>query len=193
MEAAVDSTGERVITHESCTTVRRAGPEVARYVLDPTTMPEWSAVIYQVDAPGDGVLRPGGRLRGNLHILGVSLTVEGEMVHYDGPGMRAAIAVRPVGTVGGVGGVLEHEIWVEDGGDISVLHFRNRLTLPSWVPAALVTDEFVHHLFDQTSSFALANIKYILESGSGRRVREFMKVAASYLPDPGGLRTPHPI
>ncbi|MGH2719821.1 MAG: SRPBCC family protein [Actinomycetota bacterium] len=183
----MDSAGARVITHESCTTVRRAAPEVARYVLDPTTMPEWSAVIYQVEAPGDGVLRPGGRLRGNMHILGVSLTVEGEMVHYDGPGMRAAIVVRPVVTGAGVGGVLEHEVWVEDGGGVSVLHFRNRLTLPSWVPAALVTDGFVQHLLDQTSSFALANIKYILESASGTSVREFMKVAARYLPAPKGL------
>jgi len=175
--------GGRVITHHSCTTVRRPAHDVARYVLDPTTMPEWSAVIYQVEAPDGGVFRPGGKLRGNMHILGVSLTVEGEMVHYDEAGMRAAIAVRPIDA----GGLLEHELWVEDLGDACVLHFRNRLTLPSWVPVELVADGFVHHLLDQTSAFALANIKYILENATGPSVREFMNLAGGYLPAPGGL------
>lgn len=172
-----------MITHHSCTTVRRPAREVARYVLDPTTMPEWSAVIYQVETPGDGVFRTGGRLRGNMHILGVSLTVEGEMVHYDEAGMRASIAVRPVGGEG----LLEHELWVDDLGDSCVLHFRNRLTLPPWVPAGLVDDGFVHHLLDQTSAFALANIKYILESTPGQSVRAFMTLAAGHLPRPGDL------
>lgn len=172
-----------MITHESCITVRRAARDVARYVLDPTTMPEWSAVIYQVEAPDDAVFRTGGKLRGNMHILGVSLTVEGEMVHYDEAGMRAAITVRPVGARG----LLEHELWVEDLGDTCVLHFRNKLTLPPWVPDAVMADGFVHHLLDQTSAFALANIKYILEAGAGPIVREFMTVARGQLPPADGM------
>lgn len=172
--------GQRVIAHQSCITVRRPAGEVARYVLDPTTMPEWSAVIYQVEAPDEGVFATGGRLRGNMHILGVSLTVEGEMVHYDEAGMRAAIAVRPVGAEG----LLEHELWVEDLDASCVLHFRNRLTLPSWVPVGVVDDGFVHHLLDQTSAFALANIKYILEATTGQSVRQFMRLAAGHLSGP---------
>lgn len=117
----------RVITHHSCITVQCPARDLARYVLDPTTMPEWSAVIYQVSAPDRAVFQKGGRLRGTMHILGVSLTVEGEMVEYDEAGMRALITVRPVGAEG----LLEHEVSVEDLQDVSVLHFRNRLTLPS--------------------------------------------------------------
>ncbi|GAC1364400.1 MAG: hypothetical protein NVSMB32_06920 [Actinomycetota bacterium] len=176
-EAEPGSGDQRVITHHSCITVKCAAREVARYVLDPTTMPEWSAVIYQVAAPDSGVFRQGGRLRGNMHILGVSLTVEGEMVEYDEAGMRAVIMVRPVDAEG----LLEHELYVEDLQDASVLHFRNRLTLPSWVPSDVVDDDFVRHLLDQTAAFALANIRYILESPTSRRVREFMHLAGGHL------------
>src|SRR3989442_11138126 len=61
---------ERIITHHSCATVSRPAAEVSRYVLDPTTMPHWSAVIYDVDPPTAGVFEKGGRLRGRMHILG---------------------------------------------------------------------------------------------------------------------------
>ena len=88
---------ERIITHHSCATVSRPAAEVSRYVLDPTTMPHWSAVIYDVDPPTAGVFEKGGRLRGRMHILGLSLAVEGEMVEYDPARMRAAIVVRPAG------------------------------------------------------------------------------------------------
>src|SRR5437899_7696367 len=71
---------ERIITHHSCATVSRPAAEVSRYVLDPTTMPHWSAVIYDVDPPTAGVFEKGGRLRGRMHILGLSLAVEGEVV-----------------------------------------------------------------------------------------------------------------
>jgi hypothetical protein len=179
--------GERVISHHSCIAVKRAARDVACYVLDPTTMPEWSAVIYQVEVPDADVFRPGGRLRGNMHILGVSLTVEGEMIDYDENGMRAAIAVRPINSTG----LLEHELWVEDLQDECVLHFRNRLTLPPWIPSEVVDDSFVHHLLDQTSAFALSNIKYILESPTGQRVREFMNLAAGHLLSPQDFSAPN--
>ena len=167
----------RVFTHHSCATVVRAAADVAAYVLDPTTMPHWSAVIYEVEAPDESVFRPGGRLRGRMHILGVSLPVEGEMVEFDPAGMRASILVRPVGG----DGLLEHELAVEDLGDASVLHFRNRLTLPPWIPHEVVADHLVRHLLDQTSSFALANIKHILESSGESRVRSFVDLARAYL------------
>ena len=77
---------ERIITHHSCTTVSRPAADVSRYVLDPTTMPHWSAVIYEVDPPTAGVFEKGGRLRGRMHILGLSLAVEGEMVEFDPAG-----------------------------------------------------------------------------------------------------------
>jgi hypothetical protein len=171
----------RVVAHHSCATIHRAAPDVARYVLDPTTMPHWSAVIYRVEAPTEAVFRKGGRLEGAMHILGLSLPVEGEMVEYDLPGMRAAIVVRPVGIPAGAGGLLEHSLAVEDLGDAAVLHFRNRLTLPAWVPPEVIDDDLVRHLFDETASFALANIKYILEAGLESRVRSFAELVTLHL------------
>lgn len=154
----------RVITHHSCITIQRPPDDVAAYVLDPTTMPHWSAVIYEVNPPAEDVFRPGGRLRGRMHILGLSLVVEGEMLEFDPPGRRAAIVVRPVGAPDVDDCQLEHELWVEDLGDASVLHFLNRLTLPDWLPADLAGNNLVRHLFDQTAAFALANIRFILEN-----------------------------
>jgi len=172
---------ERIITHHSCTTVSRPAAEVSRYVLDPTTMPHWSAVIYDVDPPTAGVFEKGGRLRGRMHILGLSLAVEGEMVEFDPDGMRAAIAVRPAGVPAGEGGLLEHELSVEDLGDACVLHFRNRLRLPDWIPPEVVGDGLVRHLFDQTAAFALANIRYILEASLESEVAGFAELARPHL------------
>jgi Polyketide cyclase / dehydrase and lipid transport len=175
---------ERTITHHSCATVERAAAEVARYVLDPTTMPHWSAVIYDVEAPTAGVFEKGGRLRGRMHILGLSLAIEGEMVEFDPAGMRAAIVVRPDGASAGAGGLLEHELSVEDLGDTCVLHFRNRLHLPDWIPPEVVGDGLVRHLFDQTAAFALANIRYILEAGLESGVAGFAQLVRPQLVPP---------
>jgi hypothetical protein len=172
---------DRIITHHSCTTVKRRAADVARYVLDPTTMPHWSAVIYDVEAPTTGVFEKGGRLRGHMHILGLSLAVEGEMVEFDPPGMRAAIVVRPAGAPAEAGGLLEHELSVEDLGDACVLHFRNRLLLPDWIPPEVVGDGLVRHLFDQTAAFALANIRYILEASLESGVAGFADLARPHL------------
>ena len=172
---------ERIITHHSCTTVRRPAADVSRYVLDPTTMPHWSAVIYDVDPPTAGVFEQGGRLRGRMHILGLNLAVEGEMVEFDPAGRRAAIAVRPAGVPAGEGGLLEHELSVEDLGDSCVLHFRNRLRLPDWIPPEVVGDGLVRHLFDQTATFALANIRYILEASLESTVAGFADLARHHL------------
>jgi hypothetical protein len=176
----------RVVDHHSCATIYRAAPDVARYVLDPTTMPHWSAVIYQVDAPTDAVFRKGGSLRGTMHILGLNVPVVGEMAEYDPPGMRAAIVVWPVGVPPGEGGVLEHSLAVEDLGGGAVLQFRNRLTLPDWVPPEVIDDDLVRHLFDQTASFALANIKYILERGIESQVGSFAQLATNEITVAGG-------
>lgn len=168
---------ERVITHHSAITVRRSVGEVARYVFDPTTMPQWSAVVYAVEEPTETTFRVGSRLKANMHVLGVSLPIEGEMVELDEAGMRALLRVGPIGA----DGLLEHELVVEDVGDASVIHFRNRVTLPGWLPPEAVSDELVRHLLDQTAAFALANIKYILENDSESRIRDFMALAGRHL------------
>jgi hypothetical protein len=172
---------ERVITHHSCTTVKRRAADVSRYVLDPTTMPHWSAVIYEVETPTAGVFEKGGRLRGRMHVLGLSLAVEGEMVEFDPDGMRAAIVVRPAGLPAEEGGLLEHELSVEDLGDACVLHFRNRLQLPAWIPPEVVGDALVRHLFDQTAAFALANIRFILEASLESGVAGFAELVRPHL------------
>jgi len=166
----------RVITHHSSITIRRAAGDVAGYVLDPTTMPHWSAVIYEVEPPSADVFRPGGRLRGRMHILGVTVAVEGEMVSFDPAGRRAGIVVRPADVDSPRTPLLEHELHVDDVGDASVLHFRNSLSLPGWIPPELVSDELVRHLLDLTSTFALANIRYILEQGVESNIRGFAEL-----------------
>src|SRR5437870_13388712 len=67
----------RVFTHHSCATVVRAAADVAAYVLDPRTMPHWSAVIYEVEVPDESGFRTGERLQGRMHIPGVTLAAEG--------------------------------------------------------------------------------------------------------------------
>src|SRR5439155_12180782 len=100
-----------------------------------------------------------------------------DVVQFDAAGMRQPILVRRVGG----DGLPEHALAVEDLGDASVLHFRKRLTLPPSIPHEVVADHLVRHLLDQTPSFALANIKHILESSGESRVRSFVDLARAYL------------
>jgi hypothetical protein len=174
---------ERVITHHSAITVKRPPDDVARYVFDPTTMPQWSAIVYAVEEPTETTFRVGSKLKANMHVLGVTLPIEGEMVELDEAGRRAALRVGPIGA----DGLLEHELVVEDLGDGSVIHFRNRVTLPAWVPPEAVSDELVRHLLDQTAAFALANIKYILENASESQILDFMALAGRHLLPPEDL------
>ena len=162
-------------------TIGKHPDDVAAYVLDPTTMPHYSAVLYEVEPPADQTFLPGGRLKGRMHVLGLSLEVEGEMVEFDPAGRRATIVVRPAGAAGNEQGFLEHNLWVEDLGDTSLLHFRNRLTLPDWVPEEAISDGLVRHLFDQTANFALANIRYFLETEAEPAIHSFVETAGTYL------------
>lgn len=51
----------RTVTHHVATTVQRAVDDVAAYLFDPRTMPQWSAVLYAVQNPDDVPLLRRGR------------------------------------------------------------------------------------------------------------------------------------
>jgi hypothetical protein len=182
VEVASRSAGP-VVTHYAAVTIGRGADTVARYVFDPTTMPHWSGVLFEIDPTDDLEPRLGRNLRANLKILGVRLAVEGELIEVDLAARRAAVRILPVDGDGS----LEHRLWVEkmasadgsddsDNSDNSVLHFWNRVELPSWL-SGNVSDALVRRFLDHTASFALANIKDILELGEEDDVRRLGPVA----------------
>jgi uncharacterized membrane protein len=158
------------VTHHVATTIQRPVDAVAGYLFDPRTMPQWSAILYEVEEPEDRSVFTRHRLRANLRILGVCVTVEGRLVDLDLDERRGAIEVHfPDGD-----GVIAHELRVEDAGDASVVTFRNAVTLPSWlaesVPLA-VTRRYV----ELTAAFALETIKTILEADAEGSIAEAVR------------------
>ncbi len=175
-----------VVVHEAAVTIGRSVDDVTRYVFDPTTMPHWSAVLYEIGPIADVEPRLGRRLRANLKILGVKLTVEGELIELDLEARRAAVRIVPTGGDGSI----EHRLWVDASGAGSVVHFWNRVELPQWLSRG-VGEGLVARFVDHTATFALANIKDILEHGEEHNVSRLSLMASQELPGPERLRLDH--
>jgi Polyketide cyclase / dehydrase and lipid transport len=171
-----------VVTHHAAL-IRRSVDAVTQYLFDPTTMPQWSAVLYEIEPTADLDPRLGRRLRANLRILGVCITVEGELVDVDLGARQATVRVVPVET----DGVLEHRLSVEHAEAGSVAHFWNEVELPTWLSTTLGED-LIHRFLDHTAVFALANIKAVLENGEEDNVRRLDRIARRHVPAPQRLQ-----
>jgi hypothetical protein len=194
-----------VVTHHAAVTIRRPPGEVAAYVFDPTTMPHWSGILYEIEPVTEIEPRLGRRLRANFKILGVCLTVEGELLDIDLQARQGTVRVVPVGG----GGAIEHRLAVEElspdgqgapggpegaegreepvshGG--SLLRFWNRIEVPPWLSDNL-SDSLIRRFIDHTASFALANIKDVLEHGEEAEVRQLQHRARPHVPAPTRLQ-----
>lgn len=172
------------VTHERAVTIRRSIDVVTSYVFDPTTMPHWSGVLYEIEPVADLEPRRGRRLRANLKILGVRLTVEGELIDLDLDARQAAVRIVPVGG----GGSIEHRLSVDGSLRRSVVHFWNRVEAPGWLSRS-VSDRLLYRFLDHTAAFALANIRDILELREEDNVRRLGTIASRDISPPGRLRT----
>jgi hypothetical protein len=167
------------VTHQRAVMIRRPVDVVAGYVFDPTTMPQWSGVLYEIEPVVDIEPRRGRRLRANLKILGVRLTVEGELIDVDLDARQAAVRIVPVGG----GGSIEHRLSVDGLRRGSVVHFWNRVETPAWL-SRTVSDRLLYRFLDNTAVFALANIRDILERGEEDGVRRLAAIAGDEVPAP---------
>lgn len=159
--------GEAV--YDVATTIQRPIDEVARYLFDPRTMPQWSAVLSAVEDPDEqSLVRRGRRLRANLQILGTSLTVEGRLEHLSLEDRRGAVVVRPLDG----DGEIAHELQLDERAPAAtVVHFRNRVSFPAWL-ADTVDAGLLQVYVETTAHFALAMIKAILHAGQQDNIAE---------------------
>lgn len=176
------------VSHVAAVPIRRPVDVVAAYVFDPRTMPYWSAVLYEIEPVDDVVPRPGRTLRANLRILGVRLTVEGELVDVDPAARRATVRIVPLDG----GGAIEHELWVDEAPGGAVLHFANRVEVPAWLSTS-VSDGLLRRFLDRTTTFALELIRDILEGGEEDDVRRLQEAAAAAVPAPVRLEARPPV
>lgn len=171
-----------VVTDHTTATIERSVDDVTRYVFDPTTMPHWSAVLYEIEPTDDLEPRLARGLRANLKVLGVRVTVAGELVAYDPVERSATVRIVPAGG----DGAIEHRLRVEGTPARSVVHFWNRVEVPTWL-ADHVEAGLVHRFLRHTATFALATIKDILESGQEDDVRRMVEATRRLLPPPLAL------
>ena len=163
------------LVYDVATTVQRRLDEVARYLFDPRTMPEWSAVLHAVEEPDDqSLLRRGRHLRANLQVLGTSLTVEGHLEGLSLKDRRGAVEIRPLDG----DGAIHHELELVDRDPATVVHFRNRVVPPTWL-ADTVSADLLQTYVEATAHVALTMIKAVLHTRqegelgeAGRRDRQ---------------------
>jgi hypothetical protein len=88
-----------IVSHEVSVMVDRPAADVSRYLTNPANIPQSSDVVSEVEAlPAGQRIDAGTKLRANLGILGLRMTVDGEVVDFDparrrrrcGPGCTAA-------------------------------------------------------------------------------------------------------
>jgi hypothetical protein len=171
-----------VVSHHAAVEIRRPVDVVAAYVFDPTTMPHWSGVLYEIEPIMDITPRLGRQLRANLKVLGVCLTVEGELVDLDLERRAATVRIVPVSGDGS----LEHRLRVDPSPAGAVVHFWNDIDPPRWL-AATVSDALIEAFVGHTATFALANIRDILERHEEDAVRR-LAAAAAVVDEPDRLR-----
>jgi hypothetical protein len=73
---------------------------------------------------------------------------------------------------------------VEDAGEATVVHLRNRIQPPSWLAENVDTEVLLRVYIEQTAAFALANIKTILEALQEGNVAQAIRDAAVVVPEP---------
>lgn len=175
-----------MIRYDVAVTVQRPLDEVARYLFDPRTMPEWSAILYAVEDPDDrSIVTRGRRLSANLQILGVNVTVDGVLADLDLDARRGTIELHFRGTDGRI----DHELELDEVDGVTVVHLRNRVEPPSWL-GDHVDPDVIRRYVEHTASFALANIKAILESRQEDAVARARLRAADEVPPTADLGQP---
>lgn len=183
-----DTSGGRPIEirHDVATTIQRPLDDVARYVFDPRTMPEWSAILYAVEDPDEqSLLARGRRLSANLQLFGVDVTVDGELLDLDLQARRGTVRLRFRDSTGSI----DHRLELEAVDEVTVLHLRNRVLPPPWL-ADHVDETVVRRYVEHTAEFAMANIKTILEAHQEDAVALARRRAAEELPAPADLGQP---
>jgi uncharacterized protein YndB with AHSA1/START domain len=160
------------------TTVKRPADDVFRYLTNPTNVPQWSAVVADVEelrAP-QGVA-VGTKVRANLHVLGMNLTVQGEVTEFEPQERRAVLQTQIPG-----GGGIETHFWVEDLNGSAVVYFDERVAPPSWLTARGISDRLIARTVEATTLHSLTNIREILEGAEEAKVQAAQVHARQDLP-----------
>src|SRR5260370_30287160 len=96
---------KRTIQEVKSITVNRTANEVFAFLTDPSNIPQWSAAITDVEPLASGQqVAVGTRLRANLRVLGLKLTVQGEVTAFQPEKSYAALK----STIPGGGTVESH-------------------------------------------------------------------------------------
>lgn len=141
-------------------TVNRKADEVFAFLTDPSNIPRWSAAITDVEplAPGQQIA-VGTRLRAKFRVLGLNLTVQGEVTALQ-PERRHAVLKS---TIPG-GGTVESRLTVEPLDGASIVSFDERVTPPKWALDSGLSKVLISRVIETVTHSSVSNIRTLLES-----------------------------
>ena len=165
---------QSIVSNELRLTVNRPADDVFRYLTNPMNVPQWSGVVSDVDVlPTGQDVDTGTKLRANLDILGMKVTVDGEVVAFDSARRRATLLTRVHG-----GGTIETQFAVDDQAGQSTVRFQERVTPPGWLVEQGFGERLIRCAIEAAEQFSVATIKGILENADETRLAKAQAYAS---------------
>jgi hypothetical protein len=168
-----------MIEHKASIKIKRPASEVADYVFDASTMPQWSALVQRVE-----LVEPksasawrvnkgfqGKVIQADLKILGLGMRIRGEVIDFDPNKRRAVLRAVPIRGSRLLGRV-DVEVIAHDSEGSTVLDFLTRVELPSGI-AEKLSEKYITSQLDRAAEYGMGNIKQILEGRQENDLREF--------------------
>jgi uncharacterized protein YndB with AHSA1/START domain len=157
---------QSIVSNELNLTVNRPADDVFRYLTNPANVPQWSGVVSEVEQlPAGHRVDAGTKLRANLDILGMKVTVDGEVVAFDPARRRATVLTRVHG-----GGTVETQFAVDEREGQSTVRFQERVTPPGWLVEQGIGERLIRCAIEAAEQFSVATIKGILENADESRL-----------------------
>lgn len=160
------ATEQSIVSNKLRLTVNRPADDVFRYLTNPANVPQWSGVVSEVEElPAGQRVDAGTKIRANVDILGLKVTVDGEVVAFDPTRRRATLLTRVHG-----GGTIETQFAVDEQEGGSTVRFQERVAPPDWLVAQGIGERLIHCAMEAAEQFSVASIKGILENAGETRL-----------------------
>jgi uncharacterized protein YndB with AHSA1/START domain len=168
------ATEQSIVSNELRLTVTRPADDVFRYLTDPANVPQWSGVVSEVEAlPAGQRIDAGTKVRANVDILGMKVTVDGEIVAFVPARRRATLLTRVHG-----GGTIETRFAVDEQEGGSTVRFQERVAPLDWLVAQGIGERLIRCAIEAAGQFSAASIKGILENGGETRLAKAQTYAS---------------
>ncbi len=158
-------------------TVNRPASEVFDFLANPVNVPQWSAIVTDVEPLSQGKkLEAGTKLRANLRIMGIKMTAEAEVSEIDYRNRRAVLTSQLP-----EGGTVKTLLTVEGLTGVSIVTLEAQITPPDWLVNTGLSNGLMSRAIEAVTHTSLDNMRNILEGKEESKLTEALAFATRNL------------